>query len=187
MERAFAERPEMKAVASQIRSAELQKKGAEDARRPGLSLSGFWDLQGLTPITAIPAYQYAANLDVPLFTGGRIKAQVAVADIELKKLAQQQAELRNRIALEVKTAAAQLESAKSETDVANLGVDLAREEVTQARDRFQAGVANNIEVITAQDELSRANDNQIAALYRYSQARADLARATGQMESLYAK
>ncbi len=50
-------------------------------------------------------------------------------------------------------------------DVANLGVDLAREEVTQARDRFQAGVANNIEVITAQDELARANDNQIVALY----------------------
>jgi len=66
-------------------------------------------------------------------------------------------------------------------------VDLARSEVSQARDRFEAGVANNIEVITAQDELSRANDNQIAALYRYNQARADLAHATGQMETLYTK
>ena len=72
-------------------------------------------------------------------------------------------------------------------DVANLGVQLARQEVEQARDRFQAGVANNIEVITAQDELARANDNQIAALYRYSQARADLAHAAGQMEALYAR
>jgi len=51
-------------------------------------------------------------------------------------------------------------------NVANLGVDLAKQEVVQARDRFQAGVANNIEVITAQDELARASDNQIAALYR---------------------
>jgi outer membrane protein TolC len=66
-------------------------------------------------------------------------------------------------------------------------VDLARQEVVQARDRFQAGVANNIEVITAQDELSRANDNQIAALYRYNQSRADLAHAVGQMEAVYAK
>ncbi len=87
----------------------------------------------------------------------------------------------------MKTASEQLVSAKSEVQVANLAVDLAREEVIQARDRFQAGVANNIEVITAQDELARANDNQIAALYRYNQARADLAHATGQMESLYAK
>jgi outer membrane protein TolC len=66
-------------------------------------------------------------------------------------------------------------------------VGLANEEVTEARDRFQAGVANNIEVISAQDALARANDNQIVALYRYNQARADLARATGQMEAVYAK
>jgi len=84
-------------------------------------------------------------------------------DIELKKLGQQQAKL---------------EAAKSEVDVANLGMDL-------ARGRFQASVANNIEVITALDESARATDNQIAALYRYNQAGADLAHATGQMESLY--
>jgi len=48
-------------------------------------------------------------------------------------------------------------------------------------------VANNIEVITAQDALARANDNQIAALYRYNQARADVAHAAGQMETLYGK
>ena len=80
-----------------------------------------------------------------------------------------------------------LRSARNEVEVANLGVKLAEEEVRQARDRFQAGVANNIEVISAQDSLTRANDNQIAALYRFNQARADLARAIGQMEKLYAK
>jgi outer membrane protein TolC len=89
--------------------------------------------------------------------------------------------------VDVKTAAAELASALNEVNVANQGVSLAQEEVQQARDRFSAGVANNIEVIQAQDALARANDNQIAALYSYSQARADLARATGQMESLYAK
>lgn len=187
IERAFTERPEAKALASQIRSAELQKRETQDQRLPRLSLTGSWTLQGLTPTTMIPAYDYEANLEVPLFTAGRIKGQTAVADIELKKFGEQQQDLRNRIALEVKTAVAQLEAARNEVDVANQGVELAREEVVEARDRFQAGVANNIEVITAQDELSRANDNQIAALYRYNQARADLAHATGQMESLYAK
>lgn len=187
VERAFTERPEMKALASQMRSATLQKQEAGDQRLPKLSLTGSWALQGLTPTSMIPTYDYEANLQVPLFTGGRIKGQIAEADIELKKLAQQQADLRDRIALEVKTAGAQLEAARSEVDVANQGVDLAQQEVTQARDRFQAGVANNIEVITAQDELARANDNQITALYRYGQARADLAHATGQMETLYAK
>jgi outer membrane protein TolC len=72
-------------------------------------------------------------------------------------------------------------------EVANLGIQLAQEEVMQARDRFAAGVANNIEVVQAQDALSRASDNQIAALYQFNQARADLARAIGQMESIYTK
>ena len=87
----------------------------------------------------------------------------------------------------MKTSLLNLQSARNEVQVANLGVQLAKEEVGQAQDRFKAGVANNIEVISAQDSLSRANDNQIAALYRFNQARADLARAVGQMEKTYAK
>jgi outer membrane protein len=87
----------------------------------------------------------------------------------------------------VKTALAQIEAARVEVEAANIGVTEVREEVTQAGDRFRAGVSNNIEVITAQDELARANDNQIAALYNYNQARADLARATGRMEAVYSR
>jgi outer membrane protein TolC len=124
---------------------------------------------------------------VPIFTGGRIQADRAKAGLAIRQLQQQETDLRNRIALEVKTAVAQVESARNEVTVANSGIQLAREEVLEARDRFQAGVANNIEVITAQDELARANDNQIGALYRFNQARASLAYAVGQMEALYAK
>jgi len=42
-------------------------------------------------------------------------------------------------------------------------------------------------VIQAQDSLSRANDNQIVALYRFNQARADFARGIGRMEKVYVK
>ena len=82
------------------------------------------------------------------------RPQRAQADLAIRQLKQQEQDLRNRIALEVKTAIAQVEAARSEVTVANLGVDLARQEVEQARDRFQAGVANNIEVVTAQDALA---------------------------------
>ena len=187
LERAYSTRPELRQIFSEEQRAALDQKAAASERIPKLSLSGVWLEQGLTPTSIIPVYQYQASLDFPLFTGGRIQAQRAQADLALRQLRQQEQDLRNRIAMEVKTAIAHLESARSEVAVANLGVDLAHQEVTQARDRFQAGVANNIEVITAQDELSRANDNQIAALYRYNQSRADLAYAAGQMEAMYAR
>jgi len=89
--------------------------------------------------------------------------------------------------LDVKTALLNLKSARNQVAVSTLGVQLSKEEVDQARDRFKAGVANNIEVIQAQDALARANDNEIAALYRFNQARADYARSIGQMEKVYAK
>jgi outer membrane protein TolC len=187
IERAYANRPELKQLALQERQADIALRTAADERLPHVTVKGDWTEQGLTPTTVIPSYTYQASVDVPILTGGRIQAERAQADLNIKQLKQQETDLRNRIALEVKTAIAQLESARSEVDVANQGIELARQEVVQARDRFQAGVADNIEVVTAQDELARANDNQIGALYRYNQARADLAHSAGQMEALYAR
>src|SRR6266849_1343912 len=187
LDRAWAARPEMRALAARQRAAHEQKRAASESRLPAIRFVGSWAYEGISVSSGIPVYQYQVGVDMPLFTGGRIRAEVARAEVELKKLGQEHEDLRSQIALEVKTANANLDSARHQVDVANLGVQLAREEVSQARDRFNAGVVNNIEVISAQDALARANDNQIAALYLYNQARADLARSIGQMELLYAK
>jgi len=150
-------------------------------------VDGNWAYQGTRLNNGIPVYNYQATVDVPIFTGGRTHAEIVKSDLQLKVLSEQKADLRNQIALDVKTALLNLKSARNQVGVANLGVQLSNEEVDQARDRFKAGVANNIEVIQAQDALARANDNQIAALYRFNQARADFAKSIGQMEKVYAK
>jgi outer membrane protein TolC/ABC-type transporter Mla MlaB component len=187
IEEGLSARPEWKSLQEQMRASENQKKAAFASRLPSVHFNGNWEQFGTEPSSVIPTYTYAGTVSVPLFTGGRIRAETVRADLDLQKLQQQQADLRNQIALDVKTALINLDSARSQVGVANLGVQLSKEEVDQARDRFNAGVANNIEVIQAQDSLARANDNQIAALYRFNQARADLARSVGQMEKVYAK
>jgi outer membrane protein len=187
IEEGLSARPEWKALEQQIKAAEYQKKASSESRLPSAHYSGNWTQLGVSPGTVIPTYSYAGSVTMPLFTGGRIHAEMAHASLEIERIQQQQADLRNSIALDVKTSLINLGSARNEVQVANLGVQLSKEEVDQARDRFRAGVANNIEVIQAQDSLARANDNQIAALYRFNQARADLARAIGQMEKIYAK
>jgi len=187
IDQALADRQEWKAIEDRERSAKLDKQSSQYQRLPSLRFDGNWAYLGTSSNNGIPTYQYEASVNMPLFTSGRIRAEVAKSDLELQKIQQQKADLRNQIALDVKTSLLNLQSARSEVQVANLGVQLAKDEVDQARDRFKAGVANNIEVISAQDSLSRANDNQIAALYRFNQARADFARAIGQMEKTYAK
>jgi outer membrane protein len=187
IESALGERQEWKALVERLKAAGLEKKASQDSRLPTLNFSGNWAYEGSSSTTGIPTYTYQGGVSVPIFTGGRIRAEIVKADLEIQKLQQQEADLRNQIALDVKTALINLASARSQVVVANLGVQLSKEEVDQARDRFKAGVANNIEVIQAQDSLARANDNQIAALYRFNQGRADYARSIGQMERVYSK
>jgi outer membrane protein len=187
IEAALGTRQEWKAMEEQLKAAGYQKKASRDSRLPTLNFNGNWAYEGSSSTTGIPTYNYQAGVSLPLFTGGRIHAEIVKADLAIQKLQQQEGDLRNQIALDVKTALINLDSARSQVTVANLGVQLSKEEVDQARDRFKAGVANNIEVIQAQDSLARANDNQIAALYRFNQARADYARSVGQMEKVYSK
>jgi len=187
IESALATRQEWKALIAQIKAAEAEKKASQYSRLPSVRFDGEYTYVGTSGSTTTNTYTYEASVNMPLFTGGRIHAEIVKADLEIRKLEQQQDDLRNQIALDVKTALLNLQSARNEVQVANLGVELSKEEVDQARDRFKAGVANNIEVIQAQDSLSRANDNQIAALYRFNQSRAEFARAIGQMEKTYSK
>jgi outer membrane protein TolC len=134
----------------------------------------------------IPTYTYEVELSAPLFTGGRLSAERRQAQLRLEQAAQRETDTRNRICEQVKSGISEWNAAKNEVDVANQALRLAREELDLARGRFGAGVTDNIEVVAAQDSLARANDNQIDALYRFSAARAGLARALGRVETTFA-
>jgi len=184
---AMATRPEIVSLDSQRRIAQLSVDSARDQRLPQLNFSGVWFYQGAHFNNGIPTYTYEVSMEFPLFTGGRIHADVEKAKLEDERIEENRREVEAQIVDQVKTALDQLNAARNAVDVANLGYQLAQDEVAQAQRRFQAGVTTNIEVITAQDELARASDNQIDALYRFNIARADLARATGTIESMYTK
>jgi len=187
LDQALMSRPEMASIVSQQRVAKLSYEGARDQRLPQLGFSGFWYYQGEHFNDAIPAYTYQLLLNIPVFTGGRIHAEQARAKLEEQRVDENRRALEARIVREVKTAYEELLAARSAVEVANLAVTLAQEEVAQAGRRFAAGVTTNVEVITAQDALARANDNQIDALFRFNLSRASLAQATGQIEATYAK
>ena len=177
----------MIALRGRVEAAKRDLASARGERLPSISLSGTWNEQGNRPDNLIPTYQYQAGLSIPLFTGGRIRSEVTSSTLRIDQLKQEEQELRNRIAQDVKTAAARLEAALQEIKVADDGLNLAQEEVTQARDRFEAGASDNIEVVTAQDTLARAYDDQISALFKVNQAKADLARSVGHIEETYRK
>src|SRR6266850_879050 len=132
LELALAERQEWKALELQIKAAESQKKAAQFSRLPSLRFDGDFAYVGTSGNTTLPTYTYQASVNLPIFTGGRIRAEVVRADLEIRKLEEQKNDLRNQIGLDVKTALLNLSSARNEVQVANLGVVLSKEEVDQA-------------------------------------------------------
>jgi len=184
---ALANRPEIKSLDSQVAAASDDRRAARGQRLPSINIDGDWAYQGSSLPSAIPTYVIGATVSVPLWTSGRIRAEEAKAAVQVHRLQNQRRAELDAIANEVKSAQADLDSGRSQVDVARSGFSLAQKALDQSRERFTSGIANNIEVVTAQDSLARASDNLIEALYRYNLAQAQLAHATGQMEALYAK
>ncbi len=183
----LTQRPELAALDARERAAENMREAAQGLRLPTLVATGFYGSTALQSQPSATTYQISLGLRVPLFTGGLVSAQVSRAKSEQSRVQEARKDIRAQVGYEVQVAQAELDAAAHEVEVANLAVDLSTEVLTQAQHRFEAGVSNNIELINAQDELARANDNQISALYRLNQSRADLARATGQLESFFTR
>ena len=169
------------------KSAHLSTQAAREQRWPVIGFSGSYFAQGRTFGALIPAYTYTGAISIPILDGGRIKAETDRARLEEQRLSVVLEQTMSSIREQVKSALADLEAARTAIQASRLGLDLAQQEVGQASRRFAAGVSTSVEVTTAQDELARANDNHIDALYRFNQARAALARATGTAENVYGR
>jgi outer membrane protein TolC len=181
------QRPELATLAAREQAQQSLQEAARNLRMPTVVATGSYGTTGLENQPWVSTYTLGLGIKVPLFTGGRIQAETARAREELDRIQDERRSFQAQMSMEVQVAKAELDSGRSEVQVASEALDLAQQALEQARHRFAAGVSNNIEVIQAQDELARAADNQINALYRVNQSRADLARAMGQLEPLFVR
>jgi outer membrane protein len=182
---ALSQRPELNSLSERAMAAESEHKAAQADSLPKLGFEGKWNEQGQTFQTLFPGYNYRIDLKLPIFTGGRLKAERKNAELIAQRTQKQLAEVRNRVTEQVRDAEVELSAARHQVDLGRQEVQLANEEVSLSEGRFQSGVTDNIEVTAAQDSLARANDAEIGALFRYNVARAQLARAAGHIEQTY--
>lgn len=182
LSRALGTRRDYQSALASVRAAELTRKAAEAERLPSLQFDGNYGTIGPSLANSHGTYTAAVSLNIPIFQGGRVRGEVLGSDALLEQRRAQLADLRGRIAFEVRTAFLDLNAAGEQVQVARSNVDLAQQQLTQARDRFAAGVTNNLEVIQAQEAVATANENYISSLYSYNAAKAALGRAVGGSE-----
>jgi outer membrane protein TolC len=181
-EQARAARADYQSLKIQIESAQLAREAVLAGRLPVLALNGNYGYNGVNMSQSRGTFQFAAEVKVNVFDGGRIKADVLQSDAVIQQRKDELADLERRIDTDIRSALLDLQSAADQVNVAQSNLELANETLTQARDRFAAGVTDNIEVVQAQDSVAGAEENLIASRYAHNLAKVALARAIGKTE-----
>jgi outer membrane protein len=142
---------------------------------------------GSTPVHNVNTYKVQGSINVPLYTGGRIRGEVEEAEGTLREARALLDQNRSQIETDVLTAMSGVEWALKEFETSAHNVTLSRQEVEFTRARFAQGISDNTEVVNAQDRLTQADDAHIRAQYMLGLARANLARSLGAAEKTYRK
>jgi outer membrane protein TolC len=182
LERAYKDRPDYQAALERVKAAEATKAAAIGDNLPSVTVNGdFGEL--VAPGNSHYTFAVVGAVNIPIFQAGRTRGRVIEAEADLKSRRAEAEDLRAAIYYDVKTAFMDLQAAAEQLQVATSGRDVAQMTLAQSRDRFAAGVANNVEVVQAQEAVSRANEQYIDALYLYNVGKAVLARDLGDAEA----
>ncbi len=182
LERAMATRADLQAAQAHIRAAELVVKGVLAERYPTAGISTDYGAIGTNPSQSHGTFTFVGSVNFPIFQGTRVKGDMLQADAALQQRKAEFEDLRGRVDYDIRNAFIDLQSAADQIAVARSNVDLAADSLSQARDRFAAGVADTVEVTQAQESVATANNDLINAVYSHNLAKVSLARAMGQAE-----
>lgn len=181
---ALAHRSDYLSLASQRQALVEQQKANQARYLPRFSVDANYGPIGRNfgnfPLTGAAE----VSMTIDLFDRDR-QGEAKEIESRVRRVDDQMADLRLGIEQDLRSALLDLDSAAGEVAVAKQGLNLAQAELTLARDRFQQGVTDNLEVITAQDAVARAQQNYITALTRHVDAKSALARALGDTEKTY--
>ena len=178
-QQALKQRKDLAATAEQTKAAEAAKKAAFDDQLPILNVSGNFGDEGETFGHSHGTYLAEGQLSAPILQIAKTHGEEEVAGAQLDQakaklsdqIQQVNADVRDAI-LDIQTAAKLVESSRS-------NADLAREALSEAQERFKAGVDDSLSVSQALTTDRQAEDQYISALYKHNIAKLSLARALG--------
>jgi outer membrane protein TolC len=182
---AYTRRKDLLALESQIEVAERARKAVKYERVPQLSFNGYYGVLGETHGTYHGVFTAQGTVKIPIFEEGRFRGEREVADAQLIALRQEVDALKVTIDAQIRASRLDVESAEELVKVAKSNVELATQELQDTRDRFAAGVDDNLPVVQAQATLADAQSRLVGSEFQYNEAKLALARNTGVVETQY--
>jgi outer membrane protein len=165
---------------------ELEVRAAKFNRLPSLAVQGSYGEASEQPFNGNEAtvWSAAAALSLPVFDGMRTGALTRLAMSRRRAQELRLRDLEFAISAEVRLAVQNIRSRHAQVDVAEKSLRLAQDELRLAQIRFEQGVADNREIIEAQNRLAQASDNRLEAVHQYHLSRVELERAQGNVRAL---
>lgn len=180
---ALGNRAEVRLAAAQVTRGQKALAAARGQRLPTVSVSAAYGDSGSTYDENVEdTYSIGAQVQVPIFDGGAIGARIDSAASRLDQQRIRYRDTREQVEQDVRVARRTLATLGDRVEAARSALRLAEQELDLARDRFAAGVSDNIEVIDAQASLADARNTRVNALAGYGRARINLAAALGRAQ-----
>jgi outer membrane protein len=177
-------RPEVKVAEEQNKVSRLERKAVSAEYLPSVEIVGDYGVSGVTPNHEdLPTRRIAVQVNVPIFNGGLTRGRLTAAASRQRQTELELANIRGQVEEDVRLALVTLRTAVAQVHAADESVTLAQRELEMARDRFRAGVGDNLEVVTAQTSLANAREARVTALAQHNSARLNLAAALGRAEA----
>ena len=182
LQRAYSFRSDYKAAHDRLAAAQLERSAATAGYFPTIDVAANWGEIGAVPGDVLPTYALTGTLNIPIFQGGKVHGDVLKAEASLRQAQAQMADVRAQIDQDIRNALLDLKSSADQVEVAQSSVNLAEQALAQSRDRFSAGVTDNLEVVQAQEAVATAHESFISSLYQHNLAKVSYARALGRAE-----
>lgn len=176
---ALSTRDDYRAAQKALQAAEASHQAAWAQHLPALVLDADYGVTGIAMSSLNSTYHIVGSIKLPIFEGGRIHGDVLRAKAEVRQREEELGDLRTRIEFEVRSALLDVGASSREVDVAGSTVELAELTLSQAQERFAAGLNDNLEVVQAQQAVAVAHEGLVASLYQHNLAKLLLARAMG--------
>ena len=154
-------------------------------RLPTLSFYSYYGTSTVNGAGTHGNFIAAGQVNFPIFREAKLRGDEDVAKAKMESVNAQLADLRNHIDEQVRAALLDVNADEKLVDVGRSNVDLAKRALSDETDRVDAGVDNNLPLVTAQATLATAESNLVESLYQYNVAKLALARAAGVLETQY--
>jgi outer membrane protein TolC len=154
-------------------------------RLPTLSFNSYYGTSTVNGAGTHGDFSAVGTLNFPIFREARLRGDEDASKAQMDSINAQLDDLRNHIDEEVRSELLDVNANKQLVDVARSNVDLATRALSDETDRVNAGVDDNLPLVTAQASLATAENNLVESLYQYNVSKLLLARVTGVLEQQY--